>query len=70
MRSCPALSCPIRHPKLIHAGWSQEEIAELKSALDLLNYGNPKYLILITAWNEAWHERRHGRTQCGAPCRA
>ena len=26
----------------------------------MLNYGNPKYLILITAFNEAWHERNAG----------
>jgi hypothetical protein len=28
--------------------------------LDALTYGNPRYLVLITAWNEAWHERAAG----------
>ena len=56
----PGPVMPDPTPKLLHAGWSQDDIAELKSSLDLLNYGNPKYLILITAWNEAWHERDTG----------
>lgn len=41
-------------------GWKEAQIDELKTTLDLLNYGNPKYLLLITAWNEAWHERNAG----------
>lgn len=51
---------PDPRPKLRAAGWSEEEIVRLHNALDALNYGNPKYLILITAWNEAWHEREAG----------
>jgi hypothetical protein len=51
---------PDPRPKLIAAGWTPDQIAGLHHALDLLNYGNPKYLILITAWNEAWHERAAG----------
>jgi hypothetical protein len=47
-------------PKLLKNGWTTQEIDELKAALDALNYGNPKYLILISAWNEAWHERDAG----------
>ncbi|HEY2000536.1 halocarboxylic acid dehydrogenase DehI family protein [Paraburkholderia sp.] len=47
-------------PKLLQAGWTSADIAELKLALDLLNYGNPKYLNLISAWNEAWHQRDAG----------
>ena len=44
-------------PKLRAAGRSDDEIAAISQALDSLNYGNPKGLILITAWNEAWNER-------------
>jgi hypothetical protein len=47
-------------PKLLKAGWSEAKIDKLKAALDALNYGNPKYLILISAWNEAWHGRDAG----------
>ena len=47
-------------PKLRAAGRSDKEISEGGRALDSLNYGNPKGLILITAWNEAWNERAAG----------
>ena len=47
-------------PKLLQLGWTSADIDELKGALDALNYGNPKYLILISAWNEAWHQRDAG----------
>lgn len=56
----PGPAMPDPTPKLLNAGWSHEKIKELKAALDALNYGNPKYLILITAFNEAWHERDAG----------
>ena len=51
---------PDPRPKLRAAGRSDEEISKIHRALDSLNYGNPKYLILITAWNEAWNERAAG----------
>ncbi|SDX66143.1 Halocarboxylic acid dehydrogenase DehI [Modestobacter sp. DSM 44400] len=51
---------PDPRPRLREQGWSEEDIAGVQLALDALNYGNPKYLILITAWNEAWHERAAG----------
>ena len=47
-------------PKLRAAGRSDEEISKIGGALDCLNYGNPKGLILITAWNEAWNDRAAG----------
>jgi hypothetical protein len=56
---------PDPRPALIAAGWSTQKIDELHAALDALNYGNPKYLVLITAWNEAWHGRDAGGR--GAP---
>jgi hypothetical protein len=51
---------PDPRPKLRAAGRSDEEISKINQALDSLTYGNPKYLILITAWNEAWNERAAG----------
>lgn len=51
---------PDPRPKLRAAGRSDEEISKIRQALDALCYGNPKGLILITAWNEAWNERAAG----------
>jgi hypothetical protein len=51
---------PDPRPGLRTAGRSDEEISKISQALDSLNYGNPKGLILITAWNEAWNERAAG----------
>jgi hypothetical protein len=51
---------PDPRPKLRAAGRSNEEISKIGRALDSLNYGNPKGLILITAWNEAWNGRAAG----------
>jgi Halocarboxylic acid dehydrogenase DehI len=51
---------PDPRPKLRVAGRSYEDIGKIGQALDSLNYGNPKGLILITAWNEAWNERAAG----------
>lgn len=56
----PGPVMPNPTPKLLAMGWKEADIEELKTSLDLLNYGNPKYLILITAFNEAWHERNAG----------
>ncbi|HUN98739.1 MAG TPA: halocarboxylic acid dehydrogenase DehI family protein [Bradyrhizobium sp.] len=56
----PGPVMPNPTPKLRKLGWSDEKIQKLKTALDLLNYGNPKYLILISAFNEAWHDRNAG----------
>ena len=51
---------PDPRPKLRAAGLSDHEIGKIGQALDSLNDGNPKGLILITAWNEAWNERAAG----------
>src|SRR5258708_9496107 len=51
---------PDPRPKLRAAGRPDEEISKIREAIDSLNYGNPKGLILITAWNEAWNERAAG----------
>lgn len=51
---------PNPRPKLLAEGWSDEDINHALHAVDCLNYGNPKYILLITAWNEAWNERAAG----------
>ncbi len=51
---------PDPRPHLRALGWNDEQIDAVRNALDGLNYGNPKYLVLITAWNEAWHGRNAG----------
>lgn len=56
----PGAAPPDPRPELRSNGWSEEQIADLQLTLDALNYGNPKYLLLITAWNEAWNDRNAG----------
>lgn len=56
----PGAAPPDPTPQLLKIGWTEAQINKLKASLDALNYGNPKYLILITAWNEAWHQRDAG----------
>ncbi|MBB3148484.1 hypothetical protein FHS21_004932 [Phyllobacterium trifolii] len=56
----PGPAMPNPTPKLLRNGWTHEKIDKLKHTLDVLNYGNPKYAILITALNEAWHGRDAG----------
>jgi len=58
---------PDPRPKLRAAGRSDDEISKIRQALDSLNYGNPKGLILITAWNEAWNERAAGTPATSLP---
>lgn len=60
----PVARPPDPERRLLDHGWSQEKITRLKAILDCLNYGNAKYLLLITAWNEAWNERDAGG--CGS----
>lgn len=38
--------------KLNAMGWTDKKIGELMVVLDAFNYGNPKYLLLITGWCE------------------
>lgn len=56
----PGGSPPDPRPTLRELGWDDDRIAALNRALDALNYGNPKYLLLMTAWNEAFHDRVAG----------
>ena len=50
-------------PQLKALGWTDEKIKELILVLDAFNYGNPKYLLLITGWSEAIQ----GRHPSGKP---
>ena len=47
-------------PRLRALGWSEAKIRELILVLDAFNYGNPKYLLLITGWSEAIQGRHPG----------
>ena len=61
----PGTPAPDPRARLMANGWSEEKIVKLQRTLDCLNYGNPKYLLLITAWNEAWNERDAGGRSSG-----
>ena len=56
----PGRRRPIRAPNCTKPDGPTTRFGVVQHALDALNYGNPKYLILITAWTEAWHERSAG----------
>lgn len=51
---------PDPRPELRESGWDDARVDEVRRALDLLNYGNPKYMLLITAWSEAIQGRSSG----------
>ncbi len=51
---------PDPRPRLREMGWDEARIDKVRHTLDILNYGNPKYLLLITAWSEAIQERFSG----------
>jgi hypothetical protein len=52
----PGSNPPDPRPKLQELGWDDA----VRRAVDALNYGNPKYLLLLTAWYEAFHNRPSG----------
>jgi len=56
----PGAPPPDPRTRLLANGWTPAKIVELQASLHCLNYGNPKYLLLITAWNEAWNDRNAG----------
>ncbi len=47
-------------PELRELGWDDARIDVVRRSLDALNYGNPKYLLLITGWSEALQGRPCG----------
>jgi hypothetical protein len=56
----PVPNPPDPRPRLRELGWDDARIDAVRHALDALNYGNPKYLLLITAWSEAIQDRPSG----------
>ena len=56
----PGADPPNPRARLLKMGWSEARISALNLILDELNYGNPKYLLLITAWEQAFHSRDAG----------
>ncbi len=56
----PGAGPPNPRARLLEMRWSEERISALNLILDALNYGNPKYLLLITAWEQAFHSRAAG----------
>ena len=56
----PGSNPPDLRPKLRELGWDDTRIDALRRAVDAFNYGNPKYLLLLTAWYEAFHNRPSG----------
>lgn len=51
---------PDPRPALRDRGWDDARVADVRRALDALNYGNPKYMLLFTAWCEAIQGRASG----------
>ena len=48
----PGPAPPDPRPKLRELGWDEARVDEVRGALDVLNYGNPKYMLLLAAWAE------------------
>ncbi len=59
----PGPEPPDPRPELRGLGWDEARIDAVRHALDLLNYGNPKYMLLITAWSEAIQDRSSGEEE-------
>jgi hypothetical protein len=56
----PGPDPPDPRPTLLDMGWEEAQIDEVRRTLDALNYGNPKYMLLFTAWCEAIQGRSSG----------
>lgn len=48
------------HERLRLLGWDDNKTASVRQVLNALNYGNPKYLLLLTAWSERFQARAAG----------
>lgn len=55
--------------RLLDAGLTETEIDKVRRVLYAFNYGNPKYLLLITAWSESLQMRPVGGRQVSAEYR-
>jgi hypothetical protein len=60
MAVLPVDDPPDPRPRLAELGFGEAELDEVRRALDALNYGNVKYLLLITAWCEGIQGRACG----------
>lgn len=60
MAILPGDDPPDPRPRLARLGMAETEVDEVRRALDALNYGNAKYLLLITAWCEGIQGRACG----------
>jgi hypothetical protein len=60
MAILPGDDPPDPRPRLSELGFAESELDEVRRALDALNYGNAKYLLLITAWCEGVQGRACG----------
>lgn len=56
----PGADPPDPRARLAEVGFGEAGIAEVRAALGALNYGNVKYLLLITAWCEGIQGRSSG----------
>lgn len=56
--------------RLNEAGFGESEIEKVRRVLNAFNYGNPKYLLLITAWSECLQMRPVGGGEVSAEFRA
>ena len=56
----PGEDPPDPRRRLAELGFDGDRITEVRAALDALNYGNVKYLLLITAWCEGVQGRSSG----------
>lgn len=60
-RSLLSVSSPLDLQDRLRAlGWDENKIAGIRRVLNALNYGNPKYLLLLTAWSERFQMRAAG----------
>ncbi len=55
--------------RLRSEGWGQDPIDSVRRVLNQLNYGNPKYLLLLTAWSERFQMRTAGSDEVSAELR-
>lgn len=63
----PGADPPDPRPRLAEIGFGAAPLDEVRGALHALNYGNVKYLQLITAWCEAIQGRPSGGTVGNGP---
>lgn len=62
----PSTRPPSLMPKLEELGWDHEQVDEVRHVIDMFNYGNTKYVLMVTAWSEAFHGRSSGGADVSA----